>query len=109
MSMMITLILGVAASSAGTRAVARAAWVSGLVNAVVICGFISGPGEDVDVRYGAGYGQLIAFVFVVVFFCVAHTASDERPTGRDAQWLEPSFGTVDRRTHVKGDRPSRRR
>ncbi|MFD0685439.1 hypothetical protein [Actinomadura fibrosa] len=111
--MMVTLVLGVAAAAAASRAVARGAWICGVVNFALISVFTSGPGDGFDTRYGAGYGWLIALTYVVVFLCVAHTAPPTRrvkPVGRLGRpsnprravgWMDRSFGTVDKRTHLK--------
>ncbi|WP_131739778.1 hypothetical protein [Actinomadura roseirufa] len=100
LSTMLTLVLGVAASAAASRQVAIAAVVSGAVDAVLIVMLIEAPGDDFKAGYGARYGLLLVVAYVVVFACVAWAARRPPQNARTRQWMDRSFGTVDRRTHV---------
>ncbi len=94
--LMVTLLLGVAASAAATRGVACAAWLVGLVATVSTFAFSFDPGEKYDIGYGANYAVTLSAAYVVVFFCVWRSAKRKPSPEKVAEWMDPSFGTVGR-------------
>ncbi|MFB4305910.1 hypothetical protein [Actinomadura sp. GTD37] len=70
--MMITLLLGVAASAAATRVISCVTWLVGCITVVSTFAFSFEPGDQkYDLMYGNGYAFYLSVAFVVVFFCVA--------------------------------------
>ncbi|TDC81583.1 hypothetical protein [Actinomadura sp. 7K507] len=111
--MTVTLVLGVAASAAASRPVARAAWIAGLATALTTFAFMS-DGFGLKTGYGADYAPTIAGAFTVVFFVVSWSATDPRRSAKPSKttkisrwpkwtdpsfgaWADRSFGTIDKR------------
>jgi hypothetical protein len=95
--MMVTLLLGVAASAAATRSLSLAAWLVGCVTVVSTFAFSFDPGDKYDLGYGAHYAVTLSLAYVVVFLCVWRSAKGKPPPEKVARWMDPSFGTVDER------------
>lgn len=96
--MMTTLLLGVAASAAATRALSCAAWLVGCISVVSTFAFSFEPGErKYEVTYGTVYAFYLSLAFVVVFFCMWRSAKGSPAPEKVAEWTDPSFGTVDER------------
>ncbi|MFF4242146.1 hypothetical protein ACFYYL_40295 [Actinomadura geliboluensis] len=94
--LMVTLFLGVATSAAATRGMACAAWLVGLVATISTLAFSLDPGEKYDIEYGANYAVTLSAAYVVVFFRVWRSAKQGPSPEKVAEWMAPSFGTVDR-------------
>jgi len=99
--MMVTLLLGVAASAAATRVLSCVTWLVGCVTAVSTFAFSfdPDPGDKYDLGYGAHYAVTLSLAYVVVFFCMWRSAKGKPPPEKVARWMDPSFGTVDERNH----------
>lgn len=95
--MMVTLLLGVAASAAATRVLSCVTWLVGCVTVISTFAFSFDPGEKYDLGYGAIYAVTLSVAFVVVFFCVWRSAKHRPSPEKVAKWMDPSFGTVDKR------------
>ncbi|NVI89439.1 hypothetical protein [Actinomadura sp. BRA 177] len=72
-------------------------WLVGCVTAVSPFAFSFDPGEKHDLGYGAIYAVTLSVAFVVVFFCVWRSAKGKPAPEKVAEWMDPSFGTVDER------------
>ncbi|XRQ05761.1 hypothetical protein ACN3XK_55875 [Actinomadura welshii] len=107
--MSVTIVLGAAASAAASRPVARAAWVAGLVTALLCFCFVFDIGYEHEVGDGPYYASAIAVVFAVVFMLISRSAPHPPPVAylprtvvpsqidRVSEWMDPSFGTIDKR------------
>ncbi|MER7543687.1 hypothetical protein [Actinomadura sp.] len=96
--MMTTLLLGVAASAAATRVLSCVTWLVGCVTVVSTLAFSFEPGgAEYELMYGAAYAFYLSVAFVVVFFWVWRSAKGGPEPEKVAQWMDPSFGTVDYR------------
>lgn len=100
--LMVTLLLGVAASAAATRVISCVTWLVGCVTVVSTFAFSFDPGERYDVIYGTGYAFYLSVAFVVVFFCMWRSAKRTPGPEKTARWMDPAFGTVDERRFRRG-------